>query len=194
MNQHNLPALPHLQAVRMTHSESDNRTRGCETHSRTSRISSGKIVYDPATEPDGAHRRWLREAPDHRCCLRGRVYCVRHGQPPTPPQQGARDDWRRTPDRHDTHHAGKQTLFRGAEQEEETMATITKRNTQGSVLATMLFNLHTNDQYAWDAWSGASSKITKHIIGGLTVDLMPILTNSNRQNVLYTYLSHTTTR
>ena len=64
--QHHLPALPHIQAVRMTHSESDNRTRGCETHSRTSRISSGKIVYDPATEPDGAHRRWLREAPDHR--------------------------------------------------------------------------------------------------------------------------------
>ena len=34
-------------------------TRGCETYSRTSRISSGKIVYKPATEPDGAHRRWL---------------------------------------------------------------------------------------------------------------------------------------
>ena len=26
-----------------------------------SRISSGKSVYEPATEPDGAHRRWLRE-------------------------------------------------------------------------------------------------------------------------------------
>ena len=83
-------------------------------------------MYDPATEPDGAHRRWLREAPGHRCCLRGRVCCVRHGQPPTPPQQGARDDWRRTPARHDMHHAGKQTLFRGAERDEETMATITK--------------------------------------------------------------------
>ena len=41
----------------------------------------------PATEPDGAHGRWLREAPDHRCCLRGLVCCQRHGQPPTPPRQ-----------------------------------------------------------------------------------------------------------
>ena len=65
-------------------------------------ISSGKIVYELTTEPDGAHRRWLREAPDHRCCLRGLVCCLRHGQPPTPPQQGARDDWRHTPDRPDT--------------------------------------------------------------------------------------------
>ena len=31
----------------------------CETHSRTSRISPGKIVYEPATELDGAYRRWL---------------------------------------------------------------------------------------------------------------------------------------
>ena len=43
-----LPALPHLQAVLTTHTEPDSRTRGCETHSRTSRISSGKIVYDPS--------------------------------------------------------------------------------------------------------------------------------------------------
>ena len=54
-----LPALPHLQAVRTTHTEPDSRARGRETYSRTSRISSGKIVYEPATEPDGAHRRWL---------------------------------------------------------------------------------------------------------------------------------------
>ena len=67
------------------------------------------------SEPDEAHRRWLREVPDHWCCLRGRVFCLRHGQPPTPPQQGARDDWRRTPDRPDTHHAGKQTFLRGAD-------------------------------------------------------------------------------
>ena len=39
------------------------------------------------------------------------VDLLQHGQPPTPPQQGARDDWRRTPDRPDTHHAGKQTLL-----------------------------------------------------------------------------------
>ena len=65
-----LPALPHLQAVLTTHTEPDSRKRGCETHSRTSWVSSGTIVYEPATEPDGAHRRWLREAPDHRCCLR----------------------------------------------------------------------------------------------------------------------------
>ena len=56
-------------------------------------------MHEPATEPDGAHRRGLREAPDHRCCLRGLVCCLRHGQPPMPPQQGARDDWRCTPDR-----------------------------------------------------------------------------------------------
>ena len=72
-------------------------------------------MYEPATEPDGAHR---REAPDHRCCLRGLVYCLRHGQPPTSPQKCARDDWRRTPDRHDTHHAGKQALIRGTERED----------------------------------------------------------------------------
>ena len=65
-------------------------------------------MYEPATEPDGEHRRWLREAPDHRCCLRGLVCCLRHGQPPTPPKQGARDDWWRTPDRPHTHHAEKQ--------------------------------------------------------------------------------------
>ena len=111
-------ALPHLQAVRTTHTEPDNRTRGRETYSRTSRILSGKIVYEPATEPDGAHRRWLREAPAHRCCLRGLVCCLRQGQPPSPPQQGARDVWRRTPDIPDTHHAEKQTLLRGAEREE----------------------------------------------------------------------------
>ena len=54
-------------------------------------------MYEPSTEPDGAHR---REAPDHRCCLRGLVCFLRHGQPPTSPQKCARDDWRRTPDRH----------------------------------------------------------------------------------------------
>ena len=94
------------------------------------------------TEPDGAHRRWLREAPDHRCCLRGLVCCLRNGQPPTPPQQGARDDWRRTPDRPDTHHAGKQTLLRGAEREEGPLATTTKRTTTGKCTAPMLFNIY----------------------------------------------------
>ena len=93
-------------------------------------------MYEPATEPDGTHRRWLREASDHRCCLRGRVCCLRHGQPPTPPRQGARDDWRCTPDRPDTHHAGKQTLLRGAEREEEPLATTTKRNTTGKCTVT----------------------------------------------------------
>ena len=72
-------------------------------------------MYEPATEPDEAHRRWLLEVLDHWCCLRGRVFCLRHGQPPTPPQQGAREDWRRTPDRPDKHHAGKQTFLRGAD-------------------------------------------------------------------------------
>ena len=62
--------------------------------------------------------RWLREAPDHRCCLRGLVCCLRHGQPPTPPRIGSRDDWRLTPDRPDTHHAGRQKILRGAEREE----------------------------------------------------------------------------
>ena len=121
-----------FRRVRTSTTATDSRTRGRETHSRTSRISSGKIVYEPATEHDGAHRRWLREAPDHRCsCLRGLVCCLRHGQPPTPPQQGARYDWRSTPDRLDTHHVGKQTLLRGAEWEEEPMVTSTKRTTTG---------------------------------------------------------------
>ena len=93
-------------------------------------------MYEPATEPDGAHRRWLREAPDHRCCLRGLVCCLRHGQPPMPPQQGARDDRRRIPDRPDTHHAGKQTLLPGAEREEEPLATTTKRTTTGKCTGT----------------------------------------------------------
>ena len=93
-------------------------------------------MYELATEPDGAHRRWLWEAPDHWCCLRGLVCCLRHGQPPTPPQQGARDDWRHTPDRPDTHHAGKQTLIRGAEREEEPLATTTKWTTTGKCTGT----------------------------------------------------------
>ena len=73
---------------------------------------------------------------DHQCCLRGLVCCLRHGQPPTPPQQGARDDWRRTPDRPDTHHAGKQTLLRAAEREEKPLATTTKRTTTGKCTGT----------------------------------------------------------
>ena len=96
-------------------------------------------MYEPATEPDGAHRRWLREAPDHRCCLRGLVCCLRHGQPPTPHRQGARYDWRcrPIPDRSpDTHHAGKQTLLRGPEREEEPLATTTKRTTTGKCTGT----------------------------------------------------------
>ena len=128
-------SVPHLQAVRTTHTEPDSRTRGCETHPRTSRISSGKIVYEPATEPGGAHRRWLREVPDYRCCLRGFVCCLRHGQPPTPPL-GARDDWRRITDWPDTHHAGKQMLLCGAEWEEEPLATTTKRTTTGKCTGT----------------------------------------------------------
>ena len=93
-------------------------------------------MYEPATEPDRAHRRWLRETPDHRHCLRGLVCCLRHGQPPTSPQQGARDDWRRTLDRPDTHHARKQRLLRGAEREEEPLATTTKRITTGKCTGT----------------------------------------------------------
>ena len=41
----------------------------------------GKSCTSQLTEPDGLHRRWLREAHDHWCCLRGLVYCLRHGQP-----------------------------------------------------------------------------------------------------------------
>ena len=118
-----IPMNVHNDRTVTTHTEPDSRTRGCETHFRTSRISSGKIVYEHI------HRRWLREAPDHRCCLRGLVCCLRHGLPPTSPQQGARDDWRRITDRPDTHHVGKQTLLRGAEREEERLATTTKRTT-----------------------------------------------------------------
>ena len=141
-----------------------SRTRGCETHSKTIRLSSGKIVYDPATEPGGAHQRWLRETPDHRCCLRGLVCCLRHSQPPTPPRQGARYDWRRkgkcsffyiaqypvrwtaqsashffsrrTPGRPDKHHTGKQTLLCGAELEEEPLTTTTTRTTTGKCIGT----------------------------------------------------------
>ena len=68
--------------------------------------------------------------------LRGLVCCLRHGQSPTSPQQGARDDWRHTPDRPDTHHAGKQTLLRGAEREEDPLATTTKRTTTGKCTGT----------------------------------------------------------
>ena len=93
-------------------------------------------MYEPATEPDGAHRRWLREARDHRCCLRGLACCLRHGKQPTPPQQGARDNWRRTPDRPNMHLAGKQTLLRVAEREEEPLATTTKRITTGKCTGT----------------------------------------------------------
>ena len=95
-------------------------------------------MYEPATEHKGAHRRWLREALDHRCCFRGLVCCLRHGQPPTPPQLGARDDWRRTPDRTVTHHAGKQTLLCGAEWEEEPLATTMKRTSTGKCTGTVV--------------------------------------------------------
>ena len=78
----------------------------------------------------------MRSEADHRYCLRGLVCLLRHGQPPTPPQQGARDDWRHTPDRPDTHHAGKQTLVRGAEREEEPLATTTKWTTTGKCTGT----------------------------------------------------------
>ena len=77
-----------------------------------------------------------------RCCLPGLVCCIRHGQPPTPPEQGARDDWRRTPDRPDTHHARKQTFLRGAEWEEEPMATTTKRTTTGKCTGTDVVQHH----------------------------------------------------
>ena len=93
-------------------------------------------MYEPATEPDGAHRRWLREAPDHRCCIRGLVCCLRHGQPPTPSKQGARYYWGRTPGRPDTYHAGKQTLLSGDERQEEPLATTTKRTTTGKCTGT----------------------------------------------------------
>ena len=100
-------------------------------------------MYELATEPNGARRRWLRETPDHRCFLRGLVCCLRHGQPPTPPQQSARDDWRCTPDRPDTHLAGKQTLILGAEREEEPLATTTKRITTGKCTGTdVIQHLH----------------------------------------------------
>ena len=60
--------------------------------------------------------------------------------PPTPPQQGARDDWRRTPDRRDTQHAGKQTQLCAAAREEESLATktttTTKRTTTGKCTGT----------------------------------------------------------
>ena len=78
----------------------------------------------------------MRSEADHRYCLRGLVCLLRHGQPPTPPQQGARDDWRHTPDRPDTHHAGKQTLLRGAEREDEPLATTTKWTTTGKCTGT----------------------------------------------------------
>ena len=55
---------------------------------------------------------------------------------PTPHQQGARVDWRFTPDRPDTHHAGKQTLIRGAERDEGPLATTTKRTTTGKCTGT----------------------------------------------------------
>ena len=132
----NLSFPVRLCAERIFALASASRTRGCETHSKTIRLSSGKIVYGPATEPGGAHRRWLRETPDHRCCLRGLVCCLRHSQPPTPPRQGARVDWRRTPGRPDKHHTGKQTLLCGAELEEEPLTTTTKRTTTGKFIGT----------------------------------------------------------
>ena len=105
-------------------------------------------MFQPATEPEGAHRSYeKRLITGAVACIRGLVCCLRHGQPPTPPRQGARDDLRRTPDRPDTHHAGKQTLLRGVEREEEPLATTTKRTTTGKCTGTdVFFYIYTTDQ------------------------------------------------
>ena len=102
-------------------------------------------VYRPMSIQMHCQHRLLvsEEAPDQQCCLRGLVCCLRHGQPPTPPQRGARDDWRRTRDRPDTHPAGTQTLLFVVMNR---MKSRWRRQRNGLPLAPMLFNIYTNDQ------------------------------------------------
>ena len=111
-----------MQAVRTT-TEPDSRTRGCENHEKTSRISSRKIVYEPATEPGGAHRRWL---PYEKRLFTGAV-CV----DVSAAYNTVKHLLGKVLEMTDTHHAGKQTLLRGAEREEEPLATTTKGTTTG---------------------------------------------------------------
>ena len=110
----------------------------CHTYKLFERLILNRIAehVDAKLIPEQAGFRPGKLCTSQRCCLRGLVCCLRHGQPPTPPQQSARDDWRRILDRPDTHLAGKQTLLRGAEREEEPLATTTKWITTGKCTGT----------------------------------------------------------
>ena len=102
-------------------------------------------MYEPATEPDGSHRRWLREAPDHRCCLRGLVCCLRHGQP----RRLISNVLEMTGDVHLT------DLIRTMLESRRIFVVLNGKKShwrrqrnglpQGSVLALMLFNIYTNN-------------------------------------------------
>ena len=110
--------LCHLQAVRTTHTEPDSRTRG--------KSCTSQLLNLTEHIEDGYEKRLIP----------GAVFVDLSAAYDTPPQQGARDDWRRTHDRPDTHHAGKRTLLRGPEREEEPLATTTKWITTGKCTGT----------------------------------------------------------
>ena len=139
--------------------------------------------FRPATEPDGAYRRWLREAHDHRCCLRE---LINH-------RRLLGKVLEMTGDVHLT------DLIRTMLESRRFFVVLNGKKSrwrrqrnglpQGSVLALMLFNIYTNDQpvhadtrsfiYAGDLCIASQGNDFKDIEASLTSALNTMTTYYN---------------